>query len=132
MNFVISKMLDEQQSRLEALSAKEMTVLSKSIEVMKQSEQLVRMYQMSLKNPNQFIAFLRKFRILLQSVQVGDSLFVPGGFNNEAGFSPFLLILERKKKDIFNLAVINTAQVKIFNICLQRLKKVCTVRSDLQ
>eukprot|EP00808_Paulinella_micropora_P012932 g61982.t1 len=110
ITFVAKKMAEEQKAQLEALSPAEEDSLSKSLALLETSEQLARMYQLSLKNPNQLIAFLRKFRAMLEALPVGGCMLVPGGFNNEAGFSPFLLALERTEEQTFSLAVINSGQ----------------------
>ncbi len=72
-------------------------MLGKSLSCLEQSTHLARLYHLSLKNPNQLIAFLRKFRKLLEDLDVDGCLFVPGAFNIQER-SPFILVLERTSK----------------------------------
>ena len=85
------------------LSASELAVLGQSLSCLEQSTQLARLYHLSLKNPNQLIAFLRKFRKLLEDLDVDGCLFVPGAFNTQER-SPFILMLERTSKVSLSLS----------------------------
>ncbi len=114
MAFVVQRMLEEQQGSLDALSPLESQLLQRSFTLLNESVQVARMYMLSRKNPNQLIAFIRKFRKLLEDVKVGAAVMVPGAFayvtdNGNQRFSPFVLLMERISEDAFRVTVVNTA-----------------------
>ena len=76
-------------------------------QVLKASTDLARQYELSRKNKNQMIRFIRVFRKTLEGLAIGQCLFVPAAFGTES-FSPLILLLERTGEEAFTVAVINS------------------------
>jgi len=110
VEFVAATMHSQQQGALNMLSDEEVKVLAKSMDMLKVSLQVAQDYAKGMTNPNQLVAFVRKFRKKLECMSVGACFMVPGAFNNEAGFSPFIIILEKTSADRFRFSLVNTAE----------------------
>ena len=108
VEFVASQMHEQQQGALDMLTDSESAILAKSMNMLKESLQVARMYQLSTKNPNQMIAFIRKFRKKLDSLALNACFMVPGAFNNKMGYSPFVVMLEKTEATKYRFTLINT------------------------
>lgn len=60
LGFVARQMWDQQQAALDMLSAQEFATVERSLTMLDESTKLARLYEMSKKNPNQFMSFIRK------------------------------------------------------------------------
>jgi hypothetical protein len=107
LSFVASRMFQEQQGALDMLTPQELQVLESSIRCLEKSSEVARIYQMSQKNPNQFISGIRKFRKILELLEVNECLLVPAAIFLPNLYSPFVIVLDRNAEDTFEVSVVN-------------------------
>mmetsp|Transcript_7246 Transcript_7246/g.21392 ORF Transcript_7246/g.21392 Transcript_7246/m.21392 type:complete len:5155 (-) Transcript_7246:1654-17118(-) len=134
--YVAEQMWAQQQAGLEALQGQDLAVVKKSLGVLAKSAALARQYQLGMKNPNQLIGFIRKWRKTLEEQHVGHTIFVPGGFAAGQGMSPFVLVLERTSETHYRVAVVNPGMgaddyhVSSATSCPPKIQTRTTMRFD--
>jgi hypothetical protein len=112
LDFVAKKMFTEQQSGLDMLSPRESKVLLNSMQMLEESLALARLHVLGMKNKNQMIAFVRKYRKKLDTLDVGACFMVPGMIaNQQEGQNPFVVLLEKTDGKQFRFTLINTGHI---------------------
>lgn len=105
--YVAEQMWKQQQAGLESLPGPALEALKRSLGVLAKSAGLARKYELSKKNPNQLMGFIKKWRKMLEEQKVGHTIFVPGAFALQSGQSPFIIVLERTDELMFRVTVVN-------------------------
>ena len=106
---VMARAWSEQREQM-ALPSVATGAVERGLQVLAESIHLAKQYELAQKNPNQLIAFVRKFRDRLEALPVGEAVLVPAKFSlapASPSTAPFILALERSSVDDFTVTVIN-------------------------